>query len=190
MWPSPAPTLNPPYTALYTTLYTTSIPSHSGTGRSGERPMNVNRRRAGTRVPALHDRMILSNKMILRRGPDRYRSGPRLPATLFCSVSLLCRQRIGFCIGAYSHSESEARPIHASRPQGTSAAITIDSSQPGNARGSSSLSRSEAQDEKGDPDQARCGRSPSSLPGRSESPRQRAVEHGFGPQGRLDHNSP
>ena len=184
--PSPAPTLNPPCTALYTTLYTTSIPSHSGAGRSGECPMNANKRRAATQAPALHNRMILSNKTILRRGPDQRRSGPRLPAKLFCSVSLLWRQRMGFCIGAYSRPESEARSIHASRPQGTPGRDHSRFIAAGNDLGSSSPSRREAKNDKSDADQARCGRSPSRLPSRSERPRQRAVEHGLGPEGRLD----
>ena len=77
-------------------------PVRGATARVSRR---VNKRREGTPLPALLNRMILNNKMILRWGPDQRRPGPHLPAKLFCSVSLLCRQRMGSCIGAYSQPD-------------------------------------------------------------------------------------
>ena len=73
----------------------------------GKMLTTVNKRHAGTPAPALLNRMILNNKMILRWGPDQRRSGAHLPAKLFRSVSLLCRQGMGSCIGAYSQALSE-----------------------------------------------------------------------------------
>ena len=74
----------------------------------------MNKRRAGTPLPALLNQMISGNKIILPWGPDQRRSGTRLPAKLFCSVSLLCRQRMGSCIGAYSQTWFES-PFRSTR---------------------------------------------------------------------------
>ena len=42
----------------------------------GQDDISVNKRREGAPLPALLNRMILNNKMILRWGPDQRRSGP------------------------------------------------------------------------------------------------------------------